>query len=42
MDQIKTIGILAYPSCSEQDTITPLEIFRGAAMVLGQSWPRSR
>jgi putative intracellular protease/amidase len=36
MEQIKTIGILTYPSCSEQDTITPLEIFRGAAMVLSQ------
>lgn len=36
MTQIKTIGILAYESCSEQDTITPLEIFKGAAMVLSQ------
>jgi putative intracellular protease/amidase len=36
MSEIKTIGILTYQSCSEQDTITPLEIFRGAAMVLSQ------
>jgi transcriptional regulator GlxA family with amidase domain len=36
MADIKTIGILGYESCSEQDTITPLEIFKGAAMVLGR------
>ena len=33
---IKTIGIVSYENCSEQDTITPLEIFKGAAMVLEQ------
>lgn len=32
--QINSIGVLGYESCSEQDTITPLEIFKGAAMVL--------
>jgi putative intracellular protease/amidase len=36
MSAIKTIGILGYPDCSEQDTITPLEILKGAALVLGQ------
>jgi putative intracellular protease/amidase len=36
MSDIGTIGILGYPSCSEQDTITPLEILKGAALVLGQ------
>lgn len=36
MGDIKTIGVLGYESCSEQDTITPLEVFKGAAMVLGR------
>src|SRR5208282_1033917 len=36
MPDIRTIGVLGYANCSEQDTITPIEIFRGAAMVLGQ------
>jgi len=36
MTDIATIGILGYPACSEQDTITPLEILKGAALVLGQ------
>lgn len=36
MTDITTIGILGYSSCSEQDTITPLEIFKGASLVLGQ------
>jgi transcriptional regulator GlxA family with amidase domain len=36
MDDINTIGVLGYESCSEQDTITPLEVFKGAAMVLGR------
>jgi transcriptional regulator GlxA family with amidase domain len=36
MSDINTIGILGYPDCSEQDTITPLEILKGAALVLGQ------
>lgn len=35
-ETIGTIGILGYESCGEQDTITPLEIFKGAAMVLGR------
>jgi transcriptional regulator GlxA family with amidase domain len=34
---IRTIGIIAYEDSSEQDTITPLEILKGAAMVLDQS-----
>lgn len=36
MVDIATIGVLGYPACSEQDTITPLEILKGAALVLGQ------
>lgn len=36
MAVIETIGIVGYESCSEQDTITPLEIFKGTAMVLGR------
>ncbi len=36
MSVIRTIGVLAYPDCSEQDTITPLEILKGAALVLSQ------
>ena len=42
MTDISTIAVVGYKSCSEQDTITPLEIFKGAAMVLaGQinPWP---
>ncbi|MET9359764.1 DJ-1/PfpI family protein [Streptomyces sp. NPDC006632] len=42
MAEIKTVAVLGYESCSEQDTITPLEIFKGAAMVLAQQiapWP---
>ena len=34
MTTIQTIGVVGYDKCSEQDTITALEIFRGAAMVL--------
>jgi putative intracellular protease/amidase len=33
---ISSIGILGYDKCSEQDTITPSEIFKGAAMVLSR------
>ncbi|MER5222228.1 DJ-1/PfpI family protein [Streptomyces flaveus] len=41
--QISSIGVLGYESCSEQDTITPLEIFKGAAMVTsGQIAPWQR
>jgi putative intracellular protease/amidase len=36
LSDIKTIAILGYPDCSEQDTITPLEILKGAALVLSQ------
>lgn len=45
MTDIKTIGVLGYENCSEQDTITPIEIFRGAGMVLAQQikpWPTTR
>jgi putative intracellular protease/amidase len=31
---IRTIGVLAYDKVSEQDCLTPLEIFKGAAMVV--------
>ncbi|MEE4490793.1 DJ-1/PfpI family protein [Streptomyces sp. NBC_00464] len=41
--QIDSIGVLGYEACSEQDTITPLEIFKGAAMVTsGQIAPWQR
>lgn len=43
MTDIKSIAVLGYEKCSEQDTITPLEIFKGAAMVLNQQiapWQR--
>lgn len=30
---VGSIAVLGYEKCSEQDTITPLEIFKGAAMV---------
>jgi transcriptional regulator GlxA family with amidase domain len=43
MTNIQTIAVVGYERSSEQDTITPLEVFRGAAMVLaGQiaPWPR--
>lgn len=36
MSDIRTIGVLGYTACSEQDTITPLEILKGAALVLSQ------
>jgi putative intracellular protease/amidase len=44
MTDINNIAIVGYDKCSEQDTITPLEIFKGTAMVLsGQinPWPLS-
>ena len=34
MADIKKIGVLGYEDCSEQDTVTPIEILRGAAMAL--------
>ena len=40
MTDIRTVAVLGYESCSEQDTITPLEILKGARMVLaGQIAP---
>lgn len=44
MTEIQSVAVVGYESCSEQDTITPLEIFKGAQMVLaGQisPWPQS-
>ncbi|MER7109422.1 DJ-1/PfpI family protein [Streptomyces sp. NPDC000229] len=41
--QINSIGILGYESVSEQDCLTPTEIFKGTAMVLNGSiapWQR--
>lgn len=37
MTEIKSIGIIGYTDCSEQDTITPTEIFKGAAMVVNEN-----
>lgn len=34
MAEIKSIAVVGYQNASEQDTITPLEIFRGAKLVL--------
>ena len=34
MSDIKSIGIMGYENCSEQDTVTPLAVFKGAAMEL--------
>lgn len=43
MTTIETIGVLGYDKVSEQDAITPLEIFKGAAMVVsGQIAPWKR
>ncbi|MCW2541991.1 MAG: ThiJ/PfpI protein [Frankiales bacterium] len=43
MAAIETIGVLGYEQVSEQDLITPLEIFRGAALVTsGQIAPWQR
>jgi transcriptional regulator GlxA family with amidase domain len=43
MSAIQTVGIVGYDKCSEQDTITALEVLRGAAMVLANQiapWKR--
>ncbi len=40
---IRSIGVLAYDKVSEQDCLTPLEIFKGAALVVRGDiapWPR--
>jgi putative intracellular protease/amidase len=40
---VESIGVLAYPQVSEQDLLTPVEIFKGTAMVLRGDiapWPR--
>lgn len=40
---ITSIGVLVYPQVSEQDSLAPAEIFKGAAMVLRGDitpWPR--
>ena len=43
MKALQTAAVVGYDKCSEQDTITPLEILRGAAMVLaGQIAPWKR
>ncbi len=34
MPEVQSIGVLGYDKVSEQDMITPLEIFKGAAMVV--------
>ena len=40
MTTIQTVAVVGYDKCSEQDTITALEIFRGAALVMaGQIAP---
>lgn len=39
MPEIKTVGVIAYPRCGEQDTLVPYEILRHTSMVLGQQKP---
>lgn len=39
MPDIKTIGVIAYHRCGEQDTLVPYEILKHASMVLGQQTP---
>lgn len=39
MIDIKTVGVIAYHHCGEQDTLVPYEILRHASMVLGQQQP---
>ena len=43
METQKTAAVVGYENCSEQDTITALEVLRGAAMVVANKiapWPR--
>ena len=43
MDALKTAAVVGYKNCSEQDTITALEVLRGAAMVVADKiapWKR--
>lgn len=43
MPLVRSIGVLAYDKVSEQDCLTPLEIFKGASLVLNGSispWQR--
>ena len=43
MDVLKTAAVVGYDKCSEQDTITALEVLRGAPMVLANKiapWTR--
>lgn len=39
MIDIKTVGVIAYHHCGEQDTLVPYEILKHASMVLGQAQP---
>lgn len=38
MKQIKTIGVIAYPKCGEQDTLTVLEILKSLAWLLDSQY----
>jgi transcriptional regulator GlxA family with amidase domain len=38
MTSIRTIGVLAYNKCGEQDTLAPWEIFKSLAWVLGSQY----
>jgi putative intracellular protease/amidase len=43
MTAIESVAVVGYQACSEQDTVTPLEVFRATAMVLaGQIAPWKR
>jgi len=39
MVDIKTVGVMAYHHCGEQDTLVPYEILKHTSMVLGQQQP---
>lgn len=41
MKQIKTIGVIAYPKCGEQDTLTVLEILKSLAWLLDSQYKTS-
>lgn len=41
MTQIKTIGVIAYPKCGEQDTLTVLEIFKSLSWLLDLKYKTS-
>ena len=39
MPDIKTVAVMAYHRCGEQDTLVPYEILKHASMVLAEGGP---